>query len=64
MSRKKKNRVYVGLDALDVKVNTTKVLEKNYYTFNNNINDEIGHLQAVERWILITFMFAKGFEKR
>ena len=33
MSRKKKNRVYVGLDGLDIKVNTTKILEQNYYIF-------------------------------
>lgn len=31
MGRKKKNRVYVGLDGLDIKVNTTKILEQNYY---------------------------------
>ena len=48
MSRKKKNRVYVGLDGLDIKVNTTKVLEENYYVFCNKTNDEIGHLQAVK----------------
>ena len=35
MSRKKKNRVYVGLDGLDIKVNTTKILEQNYYIFYN-----------------------------
>lgn len=48
MSRKKKNRVYVGLDGLDIKVNTTKILEQNYYIFYNKNNDEIGHLQAVK----------------
>lgn len=63
MSRKKKNRVYVGLDGLDVKVNTTKVLEKNYYTFNNNINDEIGHLQAVKDGYLLHLCLPKVLRK-
>lgn len=53
MSRKKKNRVYVGLDGLDIKVNTTKILEQNYYIFYNKNNDEIGHLQAVKDGYLL-----------
>lgn len=31
MGRKKKNRVYVGIDGIDIKVNTTTILEQNYY---------------------------------
>ena len=58
--RKKKNNVYVGLDGLDIKVNTTKVLEQNYYIFYNNNNDETGHLQAVkDGYVLLNFNHSK-----
>lgn len=59
MSRKKKNIVYVGLDGLDIKVNTTKVLEKNYYIFHNKNKDEIGHLQAVKDGYLLHLCLPK-----
>lgn len=57
--RKKKNNVYVGLDGLDIKVNTTKVLEQNYYIFYNNNNDETGHLQAVKDGYLLHLCLPK-----
>lgn len=57
--RKKKNNVYVGLDGLDIKVNTTKVLEQNYYIFYNKNNDEIGHLQAVKDGYLLHLCLPK-----
>lgn len=63
MSRKKKNRVYVGLDGLDIKVNTTKVLEQNYYIFYNKKNDEIGHLQAVKDGYLLHLCLPKVLRK-
>lgn len=63
MSRKKKNRVYVGLDGLDIKVNTTKVLEENYYVFCNKTNDEIGHLQAVKDGYLLHLCLPKVLRK-
>lgn len=59
MGRKKKNRVYVGLDGLDIKVNTTKILEQNYYIFYNKSNDEIGHLQAVKDGYLLHLCLPK-----
>lgn len=59
MSRKKKNRVYVGLDGLDIKVNTTKVLDQNYYIFHNKNKDEIGHLQAVKDGYLLHLCLPK-----
>ena len=57
--RKKKNNVYVGLDGLDIKVNTTKVLEQNYYIFYNNNNDGTGHLQAVKDGYLLHLCLPK-----
>ena len=57
--RKKKNNVYVGLDGLDIKVNTTKLLEQNYYIFYNKNNDEIGHLQAVKDGYLLHLCLPK-----
>lgn len=42
MGRKKKNRVYVGIDGIDIKVNTTTILEQNYYAFKNKNGEEIG----------------------
>lgn len=53
MGRKKKNRVYVGIDGIDIKVNTTTILEQNYYAFKNKNGEEIGTLKAVKDGYLL-----------
>ena len=51
MGRKKKNRVFVGLDGIDIKVNTTIILEKNYYAFKNKNGEEL--VRHCRKWELL-----------
>ena len=59
MGRKKKNRVYVGIDGIDIKVNTTIILEKNYYAFKNKNGEEVGTLKAVKDGYLLHLCLPK-----
>lgn len=59
MGRKKKNRVFVGLDGIDIKVNTTIILEKNYYAFKNKNGEEVGTLKAVKDGYLLHLCLPK-----
>lgn len=59
MGRKKKNRVYVGIDGIDIKVNTTSILEENYYAFKNKNGEEIGTLKAVKDGYLLHLCLPK-----
>lgn len=59
MGRKKKNRVYVGIDGIDIKVNTTTILEQNYYAFKNKNGEEIGTLKAVKDGYLLHLCLPK-----
>lgn len=59
MGRKKKNRVYVGIDGIDIKVNTTSILEENYYAFKNKNGEEIGTLKSVKDGYLLHLCLPK-----
>lgn len=59
MGRKKKSKIFVGLDGIDVNIKTEKVLQENYYCKKNTKDEEIWHLKACKGGYLLHLCLPK-----
>lgn len=59
MGKKKKGKIFVGLDGIDVNIKTEKVLQENYYCKKNTKDEEIWHLKACKGGYLLHLCLPK-----
>ena len=63
MGRKKKSKIFVGLDGIDVNIKTEKVLQENYYCKKNTKDEEIWHLKACKGGYLLHLCLPKAIRE-
>jgi len=63
MGKKKKGKIFVGLDGIDVNIKTEKVLQENYYCKKNTKDEEIWHLKACKGGYLLHLCLPKAIRE-